>query len=204
MTKLIITIIVVIIVLASAAYFTGLMPFTGQPSQDTEVAETPPPAPAPVETPAPQSVPVPQPAPAPKPEPSAEPEPEPVSEPEPEPEPPPVTAKEVKFEFAVTGISGSGLSRNISTQLINTGNTDAHNAWAKVEVFSQDTRIKLGGADSLRVDIGTLKAGNLVVKDVLLDFSLMDGLKMQQNGAKFTLTVYSDEKTEILYYEYTP
>ncbi|MFC1861340.1 hypothetical protein ACFLYL_03610 [Chloroflexota bacterium] len=184
--KTTVIIAVVLIAMASTVYFSGILPFTCKSSPNDKVKEPPSFTPPPATT----QIPVPQPAPAPA--------------PEPEPESPPDVLKEVKFEFAVTGITGSGLSRTISAQLTNTGNTDAHNVWAKVEVFSQDSRIKLGGADSLRVDIGTLKAGNLVIKDVVLEFSIFDGLKIQQNGAKFTLTVQSDEKSVTLYYDYTP
>ncbi len=110
----------------------------------------------------------------------------------------------VEFEFNITGVSGEGLSRTISAQLTNSGTDDAHNVWAKVEVFSQDSRIKLSGEDFLRVDFGTLKGGTAVTKEVNIKFGIMDGLKISQNGARFVLTVNSDENTQELYYDYQP
>ena len=110
----------------------------------------------------------------------------------------------VKFEFVVTDVSGSGLSRTVTTQITNAGTADAHSVWAKVEAFSAGSRVKLSGQDYLRVDIGTMKAGETVTRQVTLSFSIADGLKILNNGVRFTLTVYSDEHTEILYYGYQP
>ena len=91
-----------------------------------------------------------------------------------------------------------------SAQLTNTGKDDTHNVWAKVEVFSQESRIKLSGEDFLRVDVGLLKNGAAVTKQVPIEFSLMDGLKISQNGARLVLTMNSDEKTQELYDDYQP
>ena len=66
----------------------------------------------------------------------------------------------VKLEPVITNVSGTGLSRIITTQIINTGNFDAHNVWVNVEVFSHGSRVKLDGQDYLRVYIGTVKPGN--------------------------------------------
>jgi len=130
----------------------------------------------------------------------------PVTTPEPAPSPsqPSSTGSNIVFEFAVTGISGNGLSRTISAQLTNTGTDDAHNVWAKVEVSSQDSRIRLSGEDFLRVDIGMLKGGTAVTKEVNIEFGILDGVKISQNGARFVLTVNSDENTQELYYDYQP
>ncbi len=132
------------------------------------------------------------------------PTPAPAPSPAPSPSQPTPTGSKVEFEFAVTGVSGSGFSRIISAQLKNIGTDDAHNVWAKVEVFSQESRIKLSGEDFLRVDVGLLKSGADVTKQVPIEFSLMDGLKISQNGARFVLTMNSDEKTQELYYDYQP
>ena len=134
------------------------------------------------------------------------PESKPAEAPKPAPPPsqPTPTGSNVEFEFAVTGVSGEGLSRTISAQLTNTGTGDAHNVWAKVEVFSQDSRIKVSGKDFIRVDIGMLKSGAAITKEVNIQFGIMDGLKIAQNGARFVLTMNSDEKTQELYYDYQP
>ena len=130
--------------------------------------------------------------------------PEPAPSPTPSPSQPSSTGSNVVFKFDVTGISGDGLSRTISAQLTNTGTDDAHNVWAKVEVFSQESRIKMGGKDFLRVDIGMLKGGTSVTKEVNIEFGILDGVKILQNGARFVLTVNSDESTQELYYDYQP
>lgn len=111
---------------------------------------------------------------------------------------------DVRFQFAVSDISGSGLSRTGTSQLSNTGSSDAHNVWAKVEVFCQGSRVKVSGQDYLKEDIGILKAGETVTREVTLSFSVFDGLKISNNGARFILTVYSDEHTETLSYDYQP
>ena len=112
--------------------------------------------------------------------------------------------KNVNFDFAITDINGTGLSRTVTSQVTNTGSTDAHNAWAKVEVFSQGASIKLSNSDFLRVDLGIIKAGTAVTKQVTLQFSLLDGLKITQSGAQLVLTIYSDENTQTFNYDYKP
>ncbi len=116
----------------------------------------------------------------------------------------PSPVKNVNFDFAITAMSGTGLSRIVTAQVTNTGSTDAHNAWAKVEVFSQGASIKLSNNDFLRVDIGIIKAGAAVTKQVTLQFSVLDGLKITQSGAQLVLTIYSDENTQTFNYDYKP
>jgi hypothetical protein len=36
---------------------------------------------------------------------------------------------DVKLEPVITNVSGTGLSRIVTTQIVNTGSSDAHNAW---------------------------------------------------------------------------
>ena len=104
----------------------------------------------------------------------------------------------------MAGVSGTGLSRTVSAQVTNTGTADANNVWIKSEVFSQQQKIQLSGQDALRVDIGAIKAGTTITSQANLSFSLLDGLRIQQNGARFVLTVNSDERTQTLNYDYTP
>ncbi len=113
-------------------------------------------------------------------------------------------AANVNFEVVVTNVSGTGLSRTITAQITNTGTADAHNVWVKAEVFSQGQRIQVSGQDYLRVDIGTIKAGATATAQETLSFNLLDGLKIQQNGAQIVLTIYSDERTQTLTYDYKP
>ncbi len=123
------------------------------------------------------------------------------------PVPPPTTtplAKAVIFEFNITDVTGSGLSRTVTAQIKNSGQADAHKTWAKVEGFSGTTRIKLGGQDYLRIDLGTIGARQALDRQVTLSFSIMDGLKLSQSGATFKLTITSDERTDTLTYDYAP
>ncbi len=112
--------------------------------------------------------------------------------------------KNVNFGFAITAVTGTGLSRTVTAQVTNTGSADAHNAWAKVEVFSQGARVRLSNNDFLRVDVGTIKAGTTVTEQVVLQFTLLDGLKITQSGAQFVMTIYSDENTQVFNYDYKP
>ena len=56
----------------------------------------------------------------------------------------------------------------------------------------------------MKIDIGTLSAGQNVVKQVTINFSLTDGLKITQQGVQFVLTIHSDERTETFTYDYQP
>ena len=54
------------------------------------------------------------------------------------------------------------------------------------------------------MDISILKGGISVTKQVSIKFSILDGLKISQNGARLVLTVNSDENTQELLYDYQP
>jgi hypothetical protein len=174
------TVIVILLVLAFAVvaiYFLGLLPLSSEKGGEEESISVPPPTPP---TPPP---------------------PAPVTPPS---SPPPPAVHDVKFEFLITDISGSGLSRTVTAEVTNTGSDDAHNCWAKTEVFSKESRIKIGGEAYLRENIGTIKAGTAVTRRITLEFSAFDGLKISQNGARFELTISSDEHTQTFSYDYQP
>ena len=120
--------------------------------------------------------------------------------------PPEGTSPGGKWEFGFTldKISGSGLSRTVTARLSNLGPDDAHNVWGTLEGFSGKARIKLSGSQSIRIDVGTLKGGATVTRQLTLRFGLSDGLKILQNGARFILTVYSDEHSQAIPYDYQP
>ncbi|MFH1652135.1 MAG: hypothetical protein ABID87_08580 [Chloroflexota bacterium] len=185
MTKalIIVSVLIIIAMLALSGLLTGLLP------TQREVIPAPGPVPQPAPSPAPSHAPVPTPVPAPAPAP---------------PPPPPAPGGEVTFGFAVVDITGSGLSRTVTAQVANTGGADAHHVWAKVEASSGGSAVKLSGQAYLRVDIGTLKAGESVTKQVDLSFSLNDGLKIAQQGVHLDLTISSDERTETFPYDYQP
>lgn len=116
---------------------------------------------------------------------------------------PPATDK-VKFSLEITNISGGGFSRSVSARLTNVGTADAYNVWGKIEAFYQGTKINLSGRDYIQKDIGLLTAGNSITTDVTLSFSIIDAIKISQNGVRLVLTVFSDEFTQIFYYDYAP
>ena len=158
-----------------------------------------------VPAPTPAGTPVPNPPPAP----SSTPSPSPTL-PSPSPSPtlpvpvPSPTLKAGIWEFSIAGVSGSGLTQTIAAQITNTGTTDANNTQAKIEVFSQQQRIKLSGQDYLTENLGTVKAKTTVTRQVTVSLSLTDGLKILQNGARFVLTITSDKGTDTLNYDYKP
>ncbi len=175
--KVLIIILVIVLALFGAAYFLDLLPW----SLGT-AAPVPSPSPAPVPAPTPSPVPAPAPAPAPSPAPGSS----------------------VTFDFVITDVSGSGLSRTVAARITNLGSAVAHNVSATVQASSAGSKISLGGQNSLTVPIGTVKAGESVVKQVNLSFSITDGLKIAQNGVHLDLTLSSDERTQAFTYDYTP
>ncbi len=109
----------------------------------------------------------------------------------------------VNFSLSINNFNVSGpTSGTVNAQVTNTGTVDAHNVWVKVEIIYQGSIVKIGGQDYLRKDLGTLAPGQTVTSQVTLSVSLTDGIKIAQNGATFRLTVYSDEKTQTMSYDY--
>jgi hypothetical protein len=111
----------------------------------------------------------------------------------------------IYFSLNITNADYSNLTNALVTAaLTNTGNADAHNTLAYVEVTTQGTRIKVNGEDSLVIELGIIKAGQAITRDVRMSFNLFDGLKISQSGATLTLTIRSDESTQSLMYEFKP
>jgi hypothetical protein len=113
-------------------------------------------------------------------------------------------AEYVKFEYEVTNVTGTGFTRTVSAKLKNSGTMDAHNVWVRVSASSGSSVIKMSGQNYLRVDIGTLKAASSVIKQVELSLSLVDALKVSQQGVRMEMTIVSDEYSETVYYDYLP
>jgi hypothetical protein len=115
------------------------------------------------------------------------------------------TFANVNFELYVSSVNISGItSATITSQLSNNGTSDAHNAWAKVEAYQQGTRLQINGQDFFRQDLGTIKAASTTEVRVTLSFNPLDALKVLQNGATFSLSLISDEKTQNMSYDYHP
>jgi hypothetical protein len=125
-----------------------------------------------------------------------------ISTPTPSADQPAGNGDDVSFSFTVIEVAGGGLSRTITAQLSNTGSNDAHDAWGKLEGYVRESKIKLSGKDYLHIDVGTLAAGAALTDKMNIKFSLSDGFKILQNGARFVLTVYSRERTQSIPYDY--
>jgi len=122
----------------------------------------------------------------------------------PTPTPPPTRTADVRFEFAVSGVTGSGLTRTITAQLTNSGTADAHNVWVKAEAFyARGTR---------QAEWPGLLARRRRDRQVGRNRDTRNHGEYWRPGraqghaerATFTLTVYSDEATQALNYEYRP
>ncbi len=129
---------------------------------------------------------------------------QPPASPAPSTPTPPPTVGSVKFELNLTNITGSGTSRTVTATLTNAGNVDAHNVWAKIQASVGGSPINLNGQPYVRVDIGTLPSGQSVTRQVTLSFSLIDSIKILQQGARLDLTVISDEGQQTFSYDYKP
>ncbi len=114
------------------------------------------------------------------------------------------TLGNVSFAMYVSPPTGSGLSRTFSAQISNTGSTDAHNVWVEIEATSAGTTVQISGQNYIIVNIGNMNAGETITKQVTLEFTLEDSVRILQNGAHFVLTVNSDEKTQSFAYDYVP
>jgi hypothetical protein len=75
---------------------------------------------------------------------------------------------------------------------------------AAIRATSGGSPVSLNGQSALTVDIGTIKSGDVVVKEVTLSFSIADGLKITQNGIHLELSISSDEHTQAFSYDYKP
>ena len=113
-------------------------------------------------------------------------------------------AAAVNFSPRIVSIDGDDLTRTIKAQLANTGTADAHNVRARVEVYSQRTRIKINGRDYLEESLGTIRAGAVVDIEKTVTVSVMDSLKVLRDGASVRITVFSDEKNQSISYDYGP
>jgi cytoskeletal protein RodZ len=130
------------------------------------------------------------------------PSPAPPTQPAPESTPEP---QDVSFTMGVSSFRISGAtSGTVVAQIVNTGSVDAHNAWIKVEIYTQDTLVKVDGEDFFRKDLGTIKAGSTITPQATINVSLGDGLRILANGARFELTIFCDEGSQSVSYTITP
>jgi hypothetical protein len=116
-----------------------------------------------------------------------------------------VAPPNVVFKLNITAVDNTGLtSRNITGQITNTGNVDAHNVTAKAQVLSQGSVVKVNNQDYITQFIGTVKAGETVSETMSLSFNIMDVGRLTQSGATVNLSVISDEKTQTFTYNFQP
>jgi hypothetical protein len=74
----------------------------------------------------------------------------------------------------------------------------------KIEVSTGGKNIGINGQDFIRKDLGTIKAQTSITDQINMTFSLIDGPALMNNGATVTMTIYSDEKTQTMTYDYKP
>ncbi len=111
----------------------------------------------------------------------------------------------VNFNLMITSIKDTGLlSRSITGEITNTGSIDAHNVICEIRVYSKGKQIQIGGKDSISKAIGTIGAGETATTTVDLSFGAFDGVTLSQNGATINLQIASDEKTQLLTYDFKP
>jgi hypothetical protein len=118
----------------------------------------------------------------------------------------PSDSDKVNFGLQITNVSETGiLSRSITGEISNTGSVDAHNVICKIEVYSKGKLIKVNsGLSSVIKSLGTINAGKTATTRVDLAFSPVDALTLTQNGVTVNLQISSDEKTQLLTYDYKP
>lgn len=117
----------------------------------------------------------------------------------------PNNSDKVNFTLQITSVNETGaLSRSITGEIGNAGNIDAHNVVCKVEIYSNGNPIEINGQDSISKTLGTIGAGKTVTTTLDLAFNIWDGPTLLKNGATVNLQISSDEKTQLLTYDYQP
>jgi len=117
----------------------------------------------------------------------------------------PSNSDKVDFRLQITSVNETGaLSRSITGEIGNAGNIDAHNVVCTVEIYSNGNQIKINGQDSISKTLGTIGAGKTVTTTLDLTFGLFDSPTLLKNGATVYLQIASDEKTQLLSYDYKP
>jgi hypothetical protein len=118
---------------------------------------------------------------------------------------PAATVGQATFEISISSVTGTGLSRTITAQITNTGSVDAHNVRIKIEVSSGGSRVQLNGQDSYQSsNLGSLKAGATISPQATVSINPIDGLRVSQSGAQVIATIYSDDGTQSLSYNFGP
>ncbi|GBD11258.1 hypothetical protein HRbin23_00911 [bacterium HR23] len=136
------------------------------------------PTPIPTATPTPTPIPTPTPTPSPRPG-----------------VPPTPTSIPPRLEVRIVQVTGSGLARIVTAQVLNTGGSEATGVYAVAQFFAGATQVQVNGQDALRVEVGRVGAGQRVERTVEVRFSLLDGLRLQRSGGRVVLTVYADQGT---------
>lgn len=109
--------------------------------------------------------------------------------------------QDVKFTPAITGITGSGLTRTVTAQLTNTGNITTHNTRVQVKAFCDDKVVKLNGMESITLNVDIIKAGETLIRSLPVSLSPFAAVKLARNGGRLEFTITSDEGSETVNYE---
>jgi hypothetical protein len=113
-------------------------------------------------------------------------------------------APAVAFSLQVVDFSLNGFSADITAQVSNIGNADAHNIQARIQAISAGSLIQLNNLDSVMVPVGNLPARQATTVKTTLGLNFIDGLKVSSSGATIYLWLISDEKTQNFSYDYHP
>jgi hypothetical protein len=113
-----------------------------------------------------------------------------------------ISEGDISLAIDILSVEGSGFSRTVNGQITNDGRVDLHNCLLKVELYSNGDKLKINGQDSLTRSYGTLDAGDTITDSLEIKLSLTDGFKATQNGVLIVLTFSSDEKEQVMPFEY--
>jgi hypothetical protein len=116
----------------------------------------------------------------------------------------PIPAQTINIALEILSVEGSGFSRTVTGQLTNNGTVDLHNCSLKIEIHSGNKLIQNDSQPYIERYFNTIRAGTVVTDVVSIKLGLVDGINVQNNGASFTLTFKSDEKSQTFTYQYQP
>jgi archaellum component FlaF (FlaF/FlaG flagellin family) len=110
----------------------------------------------------------------------------------------------VNFVLTVTNFRVNGFSADVTAQVFNNGNANAHNVQAQIQAISGGAVVQVNSSDSYFLPIGSINAQQTVTVNTTLSFNILDTLKISSNGATIYLWLVSDENAQSFSYDYHP
>jgi hypothetical protein len=117
---------------------------------------------------------------------------------------PSVPSGRVNFVLTVTSFRVDGFSADVTAQVFNNGNADAHNVQAQIQATSGGAVVQVNNSDTYVLLIGSIKAQQTVTVNTTLSFNILDTLKISSSGATIYLWLVSDQDTQSFSYDYHP